>query len=203
VSKQSQTTGRSASTLGVENYVLSRAAVSLVAIAYAAVKSDWIAAAVGAALFAQALIWTAIKATAPENGATTPLRVIRETTRLSAVTLLWGAAALLLAYPLLGLKWQHGWQYGLGAALISGVFIAYAHRISDDRHVLAQSTALKVTRYFSAAFAIALLGAVDWLVTSGKLATTKGDWLANDVFLAVAASLFVLAALAVLRTRAP
>lgn len=182
--------------------------VSLLMIGYAAATGSKIVSAVGALLFVQRLIFTAWHATSsrhvlgPANDdRLPPLKVIQNTTRLSVWTYLWAACALLLAYPVLGLKWQHGWQYGAGAALLALSFAWYLFRLNTKNDKTAQPTAMETARRLSIVFAAAIAVAVAMLIGSGKLATPKSDWLANNVFLGTAAAILALSALCIVRAR--
>lgn len=182
---------------GFDRPVLMIAIVSLIAMAFAAGRGDKLLAMTAAALFAGRVIATAIRMV-PATG---PLAVVRFSTQLTAVTMLWSALALLIAYPIIGLKWQHGWQYGLGFALLAAMFIAYAVRLNTTSGPAAQPGAIEIARRLSAVLALAVLSGAGWLITAGKLDTIKNDWLANDVFLAAAACVFVLSVIPVLRAR--
>ncbi len=101
----------------------------------------------------------------------------RRNTRLAALTYAWGAAALLSVYGFTGLKWQHGWQYGLGAALIAAGLLAYVHQMAKSG--LETPAAPMLTTLHGLAAGFGLL----FLIGTGKLASLKGDWAANNIFL--------------------
>lgn len=187
-----------ATALSVDRSVVTAGAVSLVAFGFAAARADKWLAIFAAGFFAVRMIWSAIK-TVPAHP---PLAVLQSTTWLTAVTMAWASLALLTAYPLVGLKWQHGWQYGLGAAVLAALFFNYARQLDTSGSRQASPQSVEMARRLSAVLAFAIFCAVIWLVASGKLATLKGDWLANDVFLAAAASVFALSLIAVIRARA-
>lgn len=183
--------------LDIDGSVFTVAAVSLVIMAFAAARSDKMLAIAGAVVFSARLLSSALGA----KTAASPLAVLRQSARYSCVSLVWGAAALLIAYPVIGLKWQHGWQYGLGAAVIGALFFWYSQRLEQSGDPWAQPRALQVVRIFSALLAAAIAAAAGWLILSGKLLTEKNDWLANDVFLAIAACLFTLSLISFFRAR--
>ena len=187
--------------LGIEHSVFTVAAVSLIALGFAAARTDKMLAIAGAVIFAVRLHEFALFEAMPAQLVT--LAVVRQSARLNAVTMAWGALALLIAYPVIGLKWQHGWQYGLGAALIAALFFVYALRLDKPDHPLAQPRALETARWLSALLVVAVTIAIAWLIASGKLLTFKNDWLANDVFLAIAASLLAVCVLTFVRARQP
>jgi hypothetical protein len=93
-------------------------------------------------------------------------------------------------YPLAGLKWQHGWQYGLGAALIAAGFMIYAHRLGKRQHAVMPPLSLTVLH------GLAVAAGVAFLVGSGKLETARSDWGANLVFLWGGFSILALCAIA-------
>lgn len=184
------------------------ALISLAMLGYAAATNDRLLAIIGAALFAQRMIFTGwfgtrawhVPGTANDD-TLPPLKVIQVTTRLTALTLLWAGVALLLAYPIIGLRWQHGWQYGAGALLLSTGFALYANRLFTAGDPATLPAAIEVSRKLSIGFAAAIAAGAVWLIASGKLDTIKNDWLANSIFLAAGASVLTLAVLCVIRAR--
>jgi uncharacterized membrane protein YqjE len=98
-----------------------------------------------------------------------------------------GAASMLGVYLLSGLKWQHGWQYGVGMALIALIALGFARQ----PRWLNATAGLVALQGAAAAIALAVL------VGSGKLASTKGDWAANIIFVADGLALAVLSVQAV------
>ena len=184
------------------------AIISIAMLGYAAATNDRLLAIIGAVLFAQRMIFTGWSATRAWHAAGTanddtlpPLKVLQATTRLTAITLLWAGVALLVAYPIVGLKWQHGWQYGAGALLLAAGFATYAKRLFTPGDAATTPSAIEFSRTLSIGFAASVAAATLWLIASGKLNTIKNDWLANDVFLAASACIVALAALCALRAR--
>lgn len=117
--------------------------------------------------------------------------------RLIGIAWMWGAASMLAVYLFSGLKWQHGWQYGCGMALIGVAVLLYARQLTVEGLVPgpppSHAAALGITALQSVAATVALL----WLVFSGKLYVDKPDWAANAVFVAGGIALVVLSDLAV------
>ena len=103
---------------------------------------------------------------------------------------------MLAVYLLSGLKWQHGWQYGSGMVLVGAAILAYAQALRREGGYLASPAGLRLAYFANLAQGLAAAVAVVWLVSSGKLATTKGDWAANDIFLAGGAAIVVLVVIA-------
>lgn len=185
------------------------AVISIAMLAYAAATDDRLLAIIGAALFAQRMMftgWFATRAWHPagtaNDDALPPLKVLQTTTRLTALTFLWAGLVLLIAYPVVGLKWQHGWQYGAGSLVLAVGFALYAKRLFTDGDPATFPAAIERSRVLSIGFAAAIAAGMLWLIASGKLNTIKNDWLANDVFLATGASIFTLAMLCAFRARA-
>lgn len=103
---------------------------------------------------------------------------------LLALVYVWGGLAMSITYQASGLKWQHGWQYGLGMLLIGTGIALYARWLrkfpAGPSKDAARSRAVRLVMVQGVA---ALLGLL-WLVFSGKLATLRDDWAANIIFLA-------------------
>lgn len=121
----------------------------------------------------------------------------RRNARLIALVYAWGAAAMFAVYQLVGFRWQHGWQYGAGMALIAAVIFLYAHKLGDPASGLRRpgslNSVLKLTVLHGAAAAMGLA----FLFTSGKLKSPKGDWPANLIFMAGGLAVVMLSAIAV------
>jgi hypothetical protein len=131
------------------------------------------AAVVASALWINALLWLSRPGTIEEG---TVQATMACNVRLAALVYAWGACALFAVYTLSNLEWRHAWQYGLGAALIAGGLALYGLRLERG----AGLPPLYLTLLHGAAAGAGLL----YLVGTGKLATLRSDWVANDVFLA-------------------
>lgn len=198
----------SLSLLRADAHLFVIAVISVTMLTYAAANGDRLVAAIAAALFAQRMIFTGFRATSTQHivgtandDAMPPLKVLQHTTRLTAMTLLWAGIALLTAYPIVGLKWQHGWQYGAGALIMSAGFFMFTKRLYTANDPATAPAAIEFARNLSIGFAASIAGIAVWLLVTGKLSTVKNDWLANDVFLATGASIFALAVLCAMRAR--
>ncbi len=115
-----------------------------------------------------------------EQASPTPdmlFHIMRRNTRLAALTYAWAAAAFFAIYGLTEVKWQHGWQYGSAAALISTGLLVYVHQMGDGDQRLPPPMALTLLH------GLAVLGGLVFLILAGKLLTPKGDWPANYIFL--------------------
>jgi hypothetical protein len=113
----------------------------------------------------------------PSGTASQPVLAARNAVLL-ALGYGWGSLCLLTAYLTTTLKWQHGWQYGTGMALIAMLIYALSRRITAHW----RPAWARVLIVVSAAHATAALAGVSWLAGSGKLWSAKADWAANIVF---------------------
>ena len=173
----------------------------------AAVNSPWISGA--AALFlpvmstvvglkVNAPYWARV--TAP-SGVDALANATRRNARLMAWTWGAGAASMLAVYLLSGLKWQHGWQYGCGMVLIAALGFLYSLSVAAPTSTLRRPGCLNAAAMLAATQGIAAIAGIMILVLSGKVASAKGDWAANVIFVAGGFAITVLSAIAV-RTHA-
>lgn len=106
---------------------------------------------------------------------------IREALRcnvwLAALVYAWGASSLFAIYSLSDLTWRHSFQYGFAAALIGASLGIYGFVLGRYNHL--PIPPLSLTVFHGLVVGLPLI----YLITSGKLATQKGDWAANEVFL--------------------
>ena len=142
-------------------------------------------------LFAAALIATAIDVNLPwwQRGVEryepdTPAIAAIRNAQLLALTYAWGSLALLAIYRLTPLRWQHGLQYGAAMALIAWLVLLYVHLLSRPGNRLRSPRALARATWLSLGHGAAALGGLAFMVLSGKLASIKDDWGANQIFLA-------------------
>lgn len=133
----------------------------------------------------------------PDQDLTRAAKAFRRTTRVTAITYAWGAIAMFLMYGWAGLSWRHGWQYGAAMALIAAGLASYARLMRPAGNPLESPRALGVSARLAALHGIVASTAIVWLVASGKLATQKADWAANNIFLAGGLAIVVLSAFAV------
>lgn len=119
-------------------------------------------------------------------------KAARANAGLLAVGWGWAGVSMLAVYLLSGLRWQHGWQYGSGMLLVAALIAIYAGSLRHPESPLASPQALAGARWASILQAIAATAALVWLALSGKLATVKDDWAANDIFLAGGAAIVAL-----------
>jgi hypothetical protein len=121
----------------------------------------------------------------------------RRNARLIAWTWATGGVSMLLVYLLSGLRWQHGWQYGSGMVLIATLIFGYAVAVKSPSSYLRRPGLINAVAWMAAAQGIAGTAGIMLLVISGKLASMKGDWAANIIFVAGGFAITVLSAIAV------
>jgi len=137
-----------------------------------------VALVVGTGLGINAPLWSKSSGVAarPDSGA-----VVKEALRcniwLAALVYAWGASALFAVYSLSDLTWRHAHQYGVGAAIFAAGLGIYGLRLgrAGTLHI----PPLTLTVIHGVAASLALI----YLIGTEKLATVKGDWAANEVFL--------------------
>lgn len=117
---------------------------------------------------------------------------LRDSACLSLLTCSWSATALLLAYPIVGLNWLHGWEYGTAFVFISAAFASYLRHLNSCQDASAQLSEIRRAKRLATVQALAITATLVWIVASGKLKTIKGDWLANDVFIATGIAMLTL-----------
>jgi hypothetical protein len=121
----------------------------------------------------------------------------RRNARLIAWTWGAGAASMLAVYLVSGLRWQHGWQYGCGMALIAAIGFAYSLHLGRAESVLRQPRYMTLSAILAAGQGIAAIGGILLLVLSGKVGSTRADWAANIIFVAGGLAISILSAVAV------
>lgn len=114
--------------------------------------------------------------------------------QLSTLVYVWGAATLFLVYSASGLRWQHGWQYGLALALIAAGMAHYAKLLGQNQPELISDSAIERAVVLASVQGIAVSVVLVWLVASGKILTPRADWAANLIFVAGGLSIVCLCA---------
>lgn len=136
-----------------------------------------VALIVGTGLGINAPLWSrSTGAMARQDGMATVKEALRCNVWLAALVYAWGASALFAIYSLSDLVWRHGYQYGLGASIFASCLGLYGMRLGRTGTGVPP---LVLTLVHGAAAA----GGLIYLIGSGKLATPKGDWAANEIFL--------------------
>lgn len=147
-------------------------------------------AATSAAAFAILLITSAIRTNSPlwRRGAVkiaaTQREALWQTTLLIMLAYLWCALAFYAVYLGTTLHWQHGWEYGSAMLLVAVAHAVYLWRLSDPNASVSTPRAIDRAIRLAGCQAIAIAFGLIWLIQSGKLSSVKGDWAANQLFLA-------------------
>lgn len=188
-------------------WLLLASALSITMMVLGAGRGDHFLPAIAAGLLVALVVGTGLGINAPlwaRNGSFPSryagLDAVREAIRcniwLAALVYAWGASALFGVYSLSDLTWRHAFQYGTGAAVFAASLGLYGMRLGRVRSLPVPP--LFLTFLHGLAVAIGLL----YMIGSGKLATLKGDWAANEVFLWGGIAIFALCAMsAVTQTR--
>ena len=172
------------------------AILSVAAMVLAANSSDRHLVALSAAAFALVVIASTLISNAKIwlTGTTSPIDALEATTRFTALVYAWAAAAMLAIYLGTNVRWQHGWQYGAIFALIA-VGHAYYIKMLVARHPsVATPSAVSRTAQLALLQGTAAVLALTWMISIGKLATPKGDWAANTIFVAGGVAIAVISA---------
>jgi len=166
-------------------WLLLAAALSITMMVLGAGRGDHFLPSLAAGLLVALVVGTGLGINAPlwsrTTGAAARPASVREALRcnvwLAALVYAWGASALFAIYSLSDLVWRHAFQYGSGAAVFAaciGLYGVWLGRTSNP-HV--------PPLFLTALHGAAAAGGLVYLVGADKLATAKGDWAANEVFL--------------------
>lgn len=147
---------------------------------------SWLAAA----LFAIALVAVAIDINRPwwvldvnqiaiDDAATAAMR----NARLLAFCYMWGSLSLMVIYRMTSLRWQHGLQYAIGMAVIAWLIMNYVFLVMRPASFLRSQRAQSMAMWLALLHGAAALAGIVFLLVSGKIFSTKGDWAANQIFL--------------------
>ncbi len=137
-----------------------------------------VALIVGTGLGINAPLWSKSAGVAARPDGPVALReALRCNVWLAALVYAWGASALFAVYSLSDLTWRHAFQYGSGAALFAACIGIYGARLGRPNNHQPPPLVLTIIHGLAAA------GGLVYLIGTDKLATVKGDWAANEVFL--------------------
>jgi hypothetical protein len=140
--------------------------------------------------------WHTAQSIGPPAGSAQPVMASRNASLL-ALGYSWAAASMLAVYLLTPLRWQHGWQYGLGMALIAALIYGAGQRIPG--HWTPQSSRRLIG--MSLLHGWAASAGLFWLIYTGKMLSPKADWAANVVFVTGAIAIAGLSAIAIRTAR--
>lgn len=166
-------------------WLLLASALSTTMMVLGAGRGDHFLPSLAAGLLVALVVGTGLGINAPlwskTNGAAGRPASVREALRcnvwLAALVYAWGASALFAIYSLSDLVWRHAFQYGSGAAVFAaciGLYGVWLGR-ANNLHV--------PPLFLTALHGLAAAGGLVYLIGADKLATAKGDWAANEVFL--------------------
>jgi hypothetical protein len=162
--------------------------VALAAMYFAAGSFQKVESALASAVFALVLCVTALRTNAPywHQPAAQRLAVpqaLATNAFLIMLAFLWCGLAFYAVYLGTSVRWQHGWEYGSACVLFAALYGFLAFRLSQPNSSLASNSSInRITRI--AGYQAFLIGVgLVWLIGAGKLATHKGDWAANQLFL--------------------
>lgn len=166
-------------------WLLLASALSTTMMVLGAGRGDHFLPSLAAGLLVALVVGTGLGINAPlwskTNGAAGRPASVREALRcnvwLAALVYAWGASALFAIYSLSDLVWRHAFQYGSGAAVFAaciGLYGVWLGR-TNNLHV--------PPLFLTALHGLAAAGGLVYLIGADKLATAKGDWAANEVFL--------------------
>jgi hypothetical protein len=171
-------------------WLLATLAAALIAMYLATSALQKAEAATSAAAFAILLMTSAVRTNSPlwRRGAAkvamTQREALWQTTLLIMLAYLWCALAFYAVYLGTTLHWQHGWEYGSAMLLIAVAHAIYLWRLADPNASVSSPRAIDYAVRLAACQAIAIAFGLIWLIQSGKLSSVKGDWAANQLFLA-------------------
>lgn len=155
-------------------------------LAGAALGAQWLSGMAASLAAFAAVAWTGAFARAEEPPISRDRRLsaVQRSANAAALVYAWGGGAMLGVYSLSGLSWEHGWQYGLAMALIAAGIFAYGRGIGAEPGAAVRARRLRWASWLTALHGLAAVGALVFLVSSGKLWSGKSDWAANHIFLA-------------------
>lgn len=178
---------------------------TIVAMSAAAALDHRLASMIAAAVACLTLIFAAValhgRHNASVDGKDQQHIAASDSARLMGIVYGWGGLAMLSVYLLSGLSWRHGWQYGSGMLLIAAGLFLLARALGDQHSRMSTPRLRDLTALVAGVQAVAATMALAILVYSGKLATPKGDWAANHIFMAGGLAIIVVSALAVVTHR--
>jgi len=164
---------------------------ALIAMIFAAGSVHKAESALAAGVVALVLVATAVRSQSPlwrrsePNADVTPRIALMQTTTLIMLAYLWCGLALLAIYLGTNVHWQHGWQYGTAMLIVAVGHAYYLSRLADPHDdALSSRAAIEQAVRIASCQAILIGLSLIWLIGSGKLSSLRGDWAANQLFLA-------------------
>ena len=124
------------------------------------------------------------------------LRTASANARFMGFAYAWGSLSIASMYYLTDLYWYHAYQYTLYLAVPAAISILFARTLSSSKGSGYSEGNLSLSKYITVVQAIAMLGIIFYLLSSGKLGVIRKDWAADNVFFWGAVTLLVLSILA-------
>jgi hypothetical protein len=171
-------------------WLLVTLAAAWLAMIVAAGSMRKVESAIAAGVFALVLVATAVRTQSPlwrrsaQNVDVTPRSALMQTARLIMLAYLWCALAFFAIYLGTHIRWQHGWEYGTAMLLVAAGHAYYLSRLANPNDPVSTPAAIDQAVRFSGGQAILIGLGLMWLIGSGKLSSLRGDWAANQLFLA-------------------
>jgi hypothetical protein len=156
-----------------------------------------------AGVFALVLVATAVRSQSPlwrrsaPKADVTPRCALMQTARLIMLAYLWCALAFFAIYLGTHVRWQHGWEYGTAMLVVAAGHAYYLSRLANPNDTFSTHAAIERAVRLSAYQAILIGVGLIWLIGSGKLSSLKGDWAANQLFLAGGFAIMCLSAITI------
>lgn len=169
-------------------WLLLAAALSITMMVLGAGRGDRFLPALAAGLLVALVVGTGLGINAPwwsrgrhpltgHEGLAAVKEALRCNVWLAAFVYAWGASALFAMYTLSDLVWRHAFQYATGAAVFAASLGIYGILLGNTRNWPVPPLILTVVHGGAVSLGLA------YLIGAGKLATLRGDWAANEVFL--------------------
>jgi hypothetical protein len=146
--------------------------------------------ALAAAVYAIVFVATALRTNSPlwrqsaRNANVTPRDALRQTAALVMLAYLWCAITFYAIYLGTQIHWQHGWEYGSALLVIGLAHAFYLWRLADPNGPFSGPIAVAGAARLALFQAVAIACGLIWIIAAGKLSSPKGDWAANQIFLA-------------------
>lgn len=158
-------------------------AASVAAMTYAAARGSGFGLIFGGLAFTAAIVAAGLAINEPlwRGAALGPafggrIGAMRRNIRLAMLVYAWGAAAFFAVYTLSGKWWLHAYQYGGGAAVISGALLLYVHALGNEN-------AREPHPALTIAHGLAIAGGLVYLLATSPHLSRRPEWPAEMIFL--------------------
>ena len=137
---------------------------------------------IGASLLRNRPLWDVGMARAPTERFET-LRTASANARFMGFAYAWGSLSMATMYYLTDLKWYHAYQYAIYMGVPAIVSIIFARILLHSKGTGHTAGNLKLSMRLTIVQAVAMIGIIGYLLSSGKLKIIDRDWAADHVFL--------------------